>query len=647
MCGLAGIFDIRSERPIDRCLLQSMTDVLAHRGPDGDGFHVSPGMGLGHRRLAIIDLHTGDQPIYNDDKTAVVVFNGEIYNFREVRRDLEARGIRFHTKGDTEVILRSWEVWGEDCVAHLRGMFVIAIWDSRHQSLFLARDRLGKKPLYYTVSSDGRLYFASEMKSVLLAPGLKRDIDPHAVEDYFAYGYVPDPKTIYRTVHKLAPASLLCVRRGAEQLRPRRYWDVDLTGVAEGTEGELAGELVDRLREAVDIRRVSDVPIGAFASGGVDSSAVVALMADVSDEPVNTFNIAFRAKEYDESAYAAQHAKRYGTNHVSRMLESDGFEHIDRLAEMFDEPFGDSSALPTYMVSAAAREQVTVIQSGDGGDELFAGYRRYLWHVQEERVRSALPKGLRRHVFGGLASVYPKMDWAPRLLRAKTTFAELALDSTEAYFLSVSRLSDPLRASLYSGDFQRDLNGYHAIETLRTHMAAANSDDPLRQAQYADLQMWLPGDILTKVDRASMAASLETRAPLLDHKFVEWSMQLPTALKLKGRTGKYILKKAMEPWVSKDILYRPKMGFSIPIDQWFRGPLQAQIRQAILGGELQESGMFESKTLESLLEQHRTGRRNHAAVLWSLLMFDAFLRRIHRQTVPPSQFPRVAEGAGD
>lgn len=629
MCGLTGIFDTKAPRPIDRSLLQAMTDRLAHRGPDGDGFFVGDGVGLGHRRLAIIDLESGDQPIYNDDKSAVIVFNGEIYNFREVRRELEANGVGFRTKSDTEVILRSWEVWGEDCLARLRGMFAIAIWDERRQTLFLARDRLGKKPLYYTTTPDGRLYFASELKSILLAPGLERQIDPQAVEDYFAYAFVPDPKTIYRGVFKLPPASFLVVSRDQGLLQPRRYWDVDLIESHTGSEAELAGELIERLREAVDIRRISEVPIGAFASGGVDSSAVVALMAEASQEPINTFNIAFRVKEFDESAYAAAHAARYGTNHVVRELDADGFDLVDRLAGMFDEPFGDSSALPTYRVSAAAREQVTVIQSGDGGDELFAGYRRYLWHSREERVRHAIPSILRAPLFGGLAALYPKMDWAPRVLRAKTTFAELALDSVAAYFLSVSRLDDVTRGNLFSGDFRTSLNGYHAIEILRDLMVRSGSQDPLRQAQYADLHLWLPGDILTKVDRASMAASLETRAPMLDHLFVEWALQLPSALKLSGTTGKYLLKKALEPWVSDDILYRPKMGFSIPIAQWFRGPLYDQVRNAILGGALAETGMFDVAFMQTLLDQHNSGRRDHAVPLWSLLMFDAFLRKIH------------------
>lgn len=646
MCGLTGIFDSVAQRPIDRSLLVAMTDRLAHRGPDGDGFYVSDGVGLGHRRLAIIDLTSGDQPIYNDDRSVVIVFNGEIYNFMDVKQELEGRGVRFRTRSDTEVILRSWEVWGEDCLSRLRGMFAIAIWDENRQTLFLARDRLGKKPLYYATTPDGRLYFASELKSVLMAPGLAREIDPEAVEDYFAYAFVPDPKTIYRNIFKLPPACYMAVRRDQSQLQPRRYWNVDLSVEHSGSEAELSHELIERLREAVDIRRVSEVPIGAFASGGVDSSAVVALMAEASPDPINTFNIAFKEKAFDESAYAAAHATRYGTNHVVRELDADGFDLVDRLAEMFDEPYGDSSALPTYRVSAAAREQVTVIQSGDGGDELFAGYRRYLWHSREERVRRALPSSVRSSLFGGLAAVYPKMDWAPRVLRAKTTFAELALDSVSAYFLSLSRLDDPTRSLLFSGDFKQTLNGYHAIGLLRDLMAQSGTKDPLRQAQYADLHLWLPGDILTKVDRASMAASLETRAPMLDHLFVEWALQLPSPMKLSGGTGKYLLKKALEPWVASDILYRPKMGFSIPIAEWFRGPLYDQVHSAIMDGALVGTGMFDAAAMQMLLEQHCTGRRDHSVPLWSLLMFDAFLRQTHgaEQTPVDSTVKGVAAG---
>jgi asparagine synthase (glutamine-hydrolysing) len=629
MCGLAGVVDLAGRGAPDRRLVQRMNDAIAHRGPDGDGFHYAPGVGIGHRRLAIIDLSTGDQPMYAQDGALCLVFNGEIYNFKAVRAELEAKGHAFRTKSDTEVILRAYEEWGEDCVTRLRGMFVFALWDERREALLLARDRLGKKPLYYAHLDDGRLLFASELKSLLLCPELKRDIDLRAVEDYFALGYVPDPRSIYRGVLKLPPATTLFARRGRPLPAPRRYWSPLPRARLQGGEAELAEELTRRLREAVDIRRVSDVPLGCFLSGGVDSSAVVAMMAGLSVEPVETFSIAFRQKEYDESDYARAHAARYGANHHVREVDADDYGLLDRLVAMFDEPFADSSALPTFRVASVARERVTVALSGDGGDELFAGYRRYLWHVGEERVRRMLPEGARRALFGALGSLYPKLDWAPRRLRAKATFQELALDSVGGFFQSVSRLNDELRLGLYSDGFRRSLGGYHASEVLRAHWREADTDDPLLAAQYVDLMTWLPGDILVKADRASMAASLEARAPLLDHELCEWAMALPLEMKLKGAVGKHLLKKAMEPYVSPDILHRPKMGFSVPLAKWFRGPLRERVRDVLRSEQLADSGLLDMSRLGGLVERHLSGARDHSAELWSVLMFDGFLRQVH------------------
>ncbi len=636
MCGISGIFDTRDRSRIDHALLRRMTDSIAHRGPDGDGYHLAPGIGLGHRRLAIIDLVSGDQPIYNEDGSVAVVFNGEIYNFPALMAELEARGHRFSTRSDTETIVHAWEEWGEACVERLRGMFAFALWDERAQALFLARDRLGKKPLYYTLLPDGLFAFGSELKSLLVHANLPREIDASAVEDYFAYGYVPDPKVIYRGVHKLPPASTLCLRRGtgAGLPAPRTYWRVRFDAAAGGDEAALGAELIDRLREAVDIRRISDVPIGAFLSGGVDSSAVVALMSGLSPDPVNTFSISFKQRAFDESAYAAAHAERYGTRHFVRQVDADEFDLVDRLATIYDEPFGDSSAIPTYRVSAIARERVTVALSGDGGDEFLAGYRRYPWHVAEERVRRAMPAGPRRALFGLLGRAYPKLDWAPRRLRAKSTFQELALDTVAGYFASVSKLNDQMRADLYSDGFKRELGGYHAVELLEAAFRSADSDIPLLQAQHADVGTWLAGGILVKVDRASMANSLETRAPLLDHAFVEWTATLPPALKLNGRSGKYLFKRALEPYVSADILYRPKMGFSVPLAKWFRGPLRQRLRAATASPALRETGIFDMDVLSSLADQHIAGRRDHSAALWSVLMFESFLRQVHGVDAP-------------
>jgi len=629
MCGIVAMFDSRGRREIDRRLLEAMNDAVAHRGPDGAGFHLGPGIGLGQRRLAIIDLAGGKQPLYNEDGTVGVVYNGEIYNYQSLRAELAGLGHSFKTNSDTEVIVHGWEQWGPAVVERLNGMFAIVLWDQNRETLFLARDRLGKKPLYWTVLDDGLVLMGSELKSLLLHPRLPRRIDPQAVEDYFAYGYVPDPKTIYRGVHKLPPAYRLTWRRGAPQPDSNAYWDVSFAQQTAASEGELAEDLVVRLREATRLRLISDVPLGAFLSGGVDSSGIVAMMAGLSADPVRTFSIGFREKAYDESAYARQVAERYRTRHTERVVDPEAFDLIERLAYMFDEPFADSSALPTYRVSALAREQVTVALSGDAGDELFAGYRRYRWHAAEERVRALLPQSLRGPLFGALGALYPKFDWLPRPLRAKSTLQELALDSIAGFFLSVAVVHDPLRRRLFSGALKRDLAGYHAVSVLAEQMNRADTEDPLARVQYADLKTWLPGRMLVKVDRASMAASLETRAPLLDYTLVEWAAKLPAGMKLRNGVGKHLLKKALEPHVPHDLLYRPKQGFSVPLAAWFRGPLRPRLTAALTGPAMADSGLFDMAEVNAVMAEHQTGLRDHAPTLWSLMMFADFLAKVH------------------
>jgi asparagine synthase (glutamine-hydrolysing) len=633
MCGIAGIFDMRGGRPVDPDLLARMTDAMRHRGPDDSGFHIAPGLGLGHRRLSIIDLSPlGHQPLFNEDGKVCVVFNGEIYNFPGLVKELQARGHQFRSRCDTEVIVHAWEEWGEDCVRHFQGMYGFAVWDANDETLFLARDRFGEKPLYYALLDDGRFLFASELKGLLHHPDLRRDLDPRAVADYFAYGYAPDPKTIYRDVAKLPPAHSLLLRRGAAMPTPREYWDVSFAARPQRDEEELCRELVERVRDAVGLRMMADVPLGAFLSGGVDSSAVVAMMASLSAAPVNTCSISFDDRAYDESVYAQMVAERYHTNHFTRAAAADDFALIDRLATFYDEPFADSSALPTYLVCSLARERVTVALSGDAGDELFGGYRRYYWQQQEDSVRSLLPAALRQPVFGLLGWAYPKMDWAPRVLRAKATLQNLARDSAEAYFNSVGVTPASVYARIFSAAQTRALQGYQPVEVLRFHMARAQTDDALSQIQYADLKTYLPGDILTKVDRASMARSLEVRVPLLDHDLVEWLASVPSSLKLKGREGKYVFKKALEPYLPRDVLYRPKMGFSMPLKAWFRGPLRERVRNIVTSGSLVETGLFDIAYLKTLVDEHQSARFDHSSVIWSLIMFEAFLRKVHDRT---------------
>ena len=625
MCGITGIFDTKGHREISRDVLSRMNETQFHRGPDEGGLHVEPGLGFGHRRLSIIDLSSGQQPLFNEDGTVVVTYNGEIYNFPDLTNELKALGHQFRTHCDTEVIVHAWEEWGESCVERFRGMFAFGVWDRNRETLFLARDRLGIKPLYYALLEDGHFIFGSELKSLKQHASLPREIDPSAVEEYFAFGYVPEPKTIYKKVCKLPPGFRLTIKRGRHEIRPQQYWNVAFRRDASIGEEQAGTELIERLAEAVKIRMIAEVPLGAFLSGGVDSSAVVAAMAGVSDEPVNTCSISFGDPKYNESHYAAMVAERYQTAHRVEQVDPDDFSLVDHLANLYDEPYADSSALPTYRVCELAKKQVTVVLSGDGGDENLAGYRRYRWHTYEEKMRALMPRAVRRPLFGFLGSAYPKADWAPKIFRAKSTFQAMARDSLEGYLHSVSIMSNEMRKQLFSQKLKNELQGYQAVEVFKRHASQAPTDHPLSLVQYLDMKTYLAGDILTKVDRASMAHALEVRVPILDHQLVDWISGLDPELKLKGREGKYLFKKALEPSLPNDILYRQKMGFAVPLDSWFRGPLREKVRTSLLGGKMWDSGLFEAGYLTKLVDQHQSGRWDHSAAIWTLLMFEAFL----------------------
>lgn len=643
MCGITGIFDTRGERAVEHPVLKRMNDSQHHRGPDEGSLHIEPGLGFGHRRLSIIDIATGQQPLFNEDGSVVVVFNGEIYNYQELIPELQAAGHVFHTKSDTECIVHGWEQWGEKCVERFRGMFAFVLWDRNRQTLFMARDRLGVKPLYYAVLDDGTLLFGSELKSLLAHGGLKRDIDPLAVEEYFALGYVAEPRTIFRQARKLPPAHTLAIRRGQPVGEPREFWDVHFTGGNPSGVEAACEELQQRLTESVRLRMISEVPLGAFLSGGVDSSAVVATMAGLSNGPVNTCSIAFDDPKFNESEFAQMVATRYRTNHRVETVKSDDFDLIDTLARLYDEPYADSSAIPTYRVCQLARKHVTVALSGDGGDESFGGYRRYRMHLMEERLRSALPAAIRQPLFGTLGRLYPKADWAPRVFRAKTTFEGMARTSVEAYFHSVSILRGPMRRQLFSDTLQRELSGYSAQEVFEHHASRSGTDDPLSLVQYLDLKTYLVGDINTKVDRASMAHSLEVREPLMDHKLVEWLATLPPSMKVRGQEGKFLLKKAMEPMLPDDVLYRPKMGFSVPLARWFRGPLKERVREAVLGDRLAETGWFNRPYLQHLVDAHQNGTSDYSSPLWTVMMFEAFLRNVMDGHAPARPARATAE----
>ena len=628
MCGITGIMDTLGRRDLPRAVLQRMNNAQVHRGPDEGSLYLEPGLGLGHRRLSIIDLATGQQPLFNEDGSVVVVFNGEIYNYQALIPELQALGHVFHTQSDTEVIVHAWESWGAECVKRFRGMFAFALWDHKQQTLFLARDRMGVKPLYYALLDDGTLLFGSELKALLVHGGLSRGIDPQAVEEYFALGYVAEPRTIFKQARKLSPAHSLTVRRGQPAPEPAAYWDVQFSLDNPISQADAQAELVQRLQESVRLRLVAEVPLGAFLSGGVDSSAVVALMSGLSQSPVNTCAIGFEDPAFNESNFAQQVADRYQTQHRLKTVKSDDFDLIDTLAGLFDEPFADSSAIPTYRVCELARQHVTVALSGDGGDEMLGGYRRYRLHLMEERLRSVLPLRVRAPFFGALGRLYPKADWAPRMFRAKTTLEGLARSSVSSYFHTVSLMRGPMREALFSPRFKTDLAGYNAQEVFTRHAANANTDDPLALIQYLDLKTYLVGDINTKVDRTSMAHSLEVREPLMDHELVEWLATLPSAHKIQGQEGKAIFKKSMEPYLPHEVLYRPKMGFSVPLARWFRGPLKQRVRDAVLGDRLKDTGWFNPDYLNHLVDAHQSGRADYSAPLWALLMFEAFLRQV-------------------
>ncbi|MET3437843.1 XrtA/PEP-CTERM system amidotransferase [Sphingomonas sp. 1185] len=626
MCGIAGLFHPATPKPVDPARLRAMIGAQAHRGPDGQGLWTAPGVGFAHARLSIIDVEGSPQPMV--DGEVAVCFNGEIYNYRELREELRAGGAVFRTDGDTEVLLHGWRHWGPSMLDRLVGMFAFAVHDARAGALFLARDRLGVKPLHWAELPDGAVAFASEMKGVLAHPLFRRRPDIRAVEDYLALGYVPDDASIMGGVHKLPAGHFLLIERGRAIPSPRQWWDVDFSDRETGSAARMGEELLARMRAGVTSRMVADVPLGAFLSGGVDSSGVVALMAEASPRAVRTCTIGFEEAGHDERGYARTVARRFATDHVERVVRADDFTLIDTLVAHFDEPFADASALATYRLCQLAREHVTVALSGDGADEAMAGYRRHVFHAGEERVRGLFPADLRRGLFGTLGRFYPKADWAPRPLRAKTTLLALGMDGAEAYARAVGVTSPEWRARLFSAEAKAALGGHRAEDRYVAAMRDAPARDAIDRAQYADLKIWLPGDILTKTDRTSMAVGLEAREPLLDHRLVEYAARLPAAMRVRGGQGKWLMKKALEPYLPRDILYRPKMGFVTPISAWFRGALAEEAARLAQSGLLRETGWFQLAELGRMAADHRAGRADHGRTLWQMLMLERSLQRL-------------------
>jgi len=622
MCGISG-FLYFDARPIDRQLAVRMSDAQKHRGPDESGVHIGSNIALAHRRLSIIDLSTGKQPLSNENGTIWISFNGEIYNFGDLNRQLAA-GHQFRTKSDTETIVHLYEQYPQEFVSMLRGMFAFALWDEPQKTLILARDRVGKKPLYYYLD-DEKLIFASEIKSILCHDNLKLEIDEQAVSDYVSLGYIPAPKSIYRRIRKVRPGHFLKVV--GSEIQESCYWDLRFREDEDLSESKWIDQFLEQFEEAIRIRFMSEVPLGAFLSGGVDSSAVVAMMSRIMRQPVRTATIGFNEDMFDESSYAREVAKYLNTDHYERTVSPDKISTIEKLVWHYDEPFSDSSALPTYYVSKVARERVTVALSGDGGDENFAGYRRYWLDMMENRVRQVLPLSFRKAVFGPLGSIYPKMDWAPRFLRARSTFQSLSLDPVEGYFetMSIFRRNDKSR--MLSSDLHAQLRGYATQDLFRSYYSCAGSADPLSRIQYVDIKTYLTDDILTKVDRASMAVSLEVRCPLLDHKVMELLARIPSSLKLRAGVGKYLFKKAMEPYLPHNIIYRTKMGFSVPLADWFRGGIRDYARSFIV----ERSDPFLSTSfVKKIWDQHQAGTRDRSSQLWNVLMFRLWLDRFCR-----------------
>ena len=637
MCGICGIYNFDGQ-PVDNDLLQKMNNTLVHRGPDDEGYYVNTGrlggweagrkgrgnIGLGHRRLSIIDLDSGKQPMGNEDGSVQVVFNGEIYNFLELRQQLQSKGHIFRTRSDTEVLVHGYEEWGVECVHRLRGMFAFAIWDEEEKILFLARDRLGIKPLYYYCDRH-RIIFASELKAILEDLTVSKDLDLEALSDYLSFGYVPCPKTIFKSICKLPPGHVLI--RSVAGIEVKQYWDLKFQPDIHTSADEFCERIVETLEESIRLRLISDVPLGAFLSGGIDSSVVVAIMSRLIRNPVVTNSIGFTRREYSELDYARSTSKLFATDHHEYVVSPDAVDVVNRLSRYFDEPFADSSSIPTYYVSKMTRKNVTVALSGDGGDENFAGYRRYYFDRLENSMRAILPASFRQHVIGSLARIYPKADWLPQMFRAKTLLTNISQDPVYGYFNSMSHFLPEMKNSVLSPEIKRNLRGYNSIDVFRRHYENADTGDTLSRIQYVDFKTYLVDDILTKVDRASMANSLEVRVPILDHKFVELVAQIPSYLKLNGKTSKYIFKKAVGRLLPDEILNRKKMGFSIPVCEWLKKELKPLVHDTILSKTFEERALFNTQYVHWLYKQHVSGMRDFTQPLWALLSFELWARR--------------------
>jgi asparagine synthase (glutamine-hydrolysing) len=620
MCGITGILNLGEGPPISRPILAEMNRVITHRGPDEDGFYVEVGrVGLAMRRLKIIDLQTGAQPIANEDSTVWVTFNGEIYNYKELGRELEARGHRFRTRSDTEVIVHAYEEYGPACVERLRGMFTIALWDSTRRRLMLARDRVGVKQLFYTVVGN-QLLWGSELKCLLSHPNVERRLSPAGLNHFLAYLYVPAPLTIFEGLEELEPAHRLIVENGA--IRLERYWELEYRIDRDRSDAETIAGFRTLLDESVAMRMVADVPLGAFLSGGIDSGAVVALMSRHASGPVKTFSIGYEdgGEHFDERPFAREVAARYGTDHHEFVVRPNLEAVIPELVRAFDQPFADSSAIPNWYLSQMTREHVTVALSGLGGDEVAAGYERYRGAVLAEQVRK-LPPPLRK-LFGALAEGLPDSRRGSHLAGRLKRFARtLDLEFDERYLALITAFQLKERAELLAPDLQAAIELDAPAALYRRALQPAAAADPLHRALFADLKLYLPGDLLTLTDRMSMAHALEVRVPYLDHRLLEYAATIPPRLKLKGMERKHLLKRAVADLLPASVLDRGKMGFSVPLTVWFRSELRSFVEDVLSQGAVRDVGVFHYPAVRRLLDEHFALRANHDNQIWALLTF--------------------------
>ncbi len=624
MCGIVGSVNANS-RQVSREIVEKMNRCITHRGPDEDGFFIKENVGLAMRRLAIIDLKGGQQPIFNEDHTKAIVFNGEIYNFQEIKQDLEKRGHKFYTNCDTETIVHLYDEYGADCVHHLRGMFAFAIWDETDKSLFIARDRLGKKPLLYSHQPNGDLIFGSEFTALLAHPAISREVDMEAIDAYLSFLCVPAPLTAYKHIRKLEPANWMRWKNG--EIETKRYWSPDFSKKIKITEEEAIEETTRILRESTKLRLISEVPLGAFLSGGVDSSMIVALMAQESSQPVKTFSIGFEDQDFSELKYAKIVAEHVGAEYNEFIVKPDALEVLPTLVEHYGEPYADSSAIPTYYVSKETRKHVTVALNGDGGDESFAGYERYAAMRLAEKYYE-IPEFLRKNFVENAVELIPTSEIKRSRARDLKRFVKAAsLPKVERYFRWVSAIDRKSKAELYTEDFARQTDVYDSADFIGKWFAKSDGSGILDATLFTDQMTYLPNDLLVKVDIASMANSLEARSPFLDHKVIEFAASLPESLKMKRTETKSLLKKAAARLVPPEVIYRRKMGFGVPIGNWFRGEMKDFVRDVLLSEKSLNRGIAKREVVEKYVNEHINAERDYTFQIWTLMMMELWFQR--------------------